>query len=153
VNSCRTSALTAIIAFKAFKTITLTALGVILLATRHDDPADLLTRAALAIHLPLTSRVFDRALGFALNLSVRKQVALAITAFGYAVLMGSEGAALYLRKPWARWFTIGATGSLLPIEVYEIVREVHPIRVLVLLANIAIVVYLFERKELFQGET
>ena len=140
-----------IIAFKAFKAITLMALGIALVATRHDDPVDLLMRGALAIHLPLTSTLFDRALRFALNLSVRKQIALAITALGYAVLMGSEGVALYLRKPWARWFTIGATSSLLPIELYEIVREVHPIRVSVLLANAAIVVYLVKRKELFES--
>jgi uncharacterized membrane protein (DUF2068 family) len=138
-----------IIAFKALKAIMLISLGSALLATRHDDPVDLLMRGALAIHLPLTSMLFDRALRFALNLSVRKQIGLAITAFGYAVLMGSEGVALYRRKPWARWFTIGATSSLLPIELYEIVREVHPVRVVVLLANVAIVAYLFRRKELF----
>ena len=145
----RLSPLAYIIAFKALKAITLTALGVVLFTTRHDDPVDLLTRAATAIHLPLSSRLFDRALQFALNLSVGKQVALAATAFGYAMLMGSEGVALFMRKPWARWFTISATASLMPIEVYEIVREVHPVRVLILLANIAIVVYLFRRKELF----
>jgi uncharacterized membrane protein (DUF2068 family) len=145
----RLSPLAWIIAFKAFKVVTLTALGVVLLTNRHDDPVDLLTRAATAIHLPLTSRLFDRALQFALNLSVGKQVALAVTARGYAVLMGSEGVALYMRKPWARWFTIGATASLMPLELYEIAREVHPVRVLILLANIAIVVYLFKRKELF----
>jgi uncharacterized membrane protein (DUF2068 family) len=147
----RPSPLAWIIAFKAFKTITLAALGVVLLTTRHDDPVDLLTRAATAIHLPLTSSLFDRALQFALNLSVGKQVALAVTAFGYAVLMGSEGVALYMRKPWARWFTICATASLMPIELYELAREVHPVRVLILLANIGIVVYLFRRKELFEA--
>jgi uncharacterized membrane protein (DUF2068 family) len=147
----RPSPLAWIIAFKAFKAITLAALGVILLTTRHDDPADVLTRAATAIHLPLTSRLFDRALQFALNLSVGKQVALAVTAFGYAVLMGSEGVALFLRRPWARWFTIGATASLMPIELYEIAREIHPVRVLILLANIAIVVYLIRRKDLFDA--
>lgn len=149
----RLSLLAWIIAFKAFKAITLTALGTALVMTRRDDPVDLLMRAALAIHLPLTSELFDRALRFAMNLSTSKQVALGITAYGYAVLMGSEGVALYLRKPWARWFTIGATSSLLPIELYEIVREVHPVRVLVLLANIAIVVYLFKRKELFESKS
>jgi uncharacterized membrane protein (DUF2068 family) len=54
-----------------------------------------------------------------------------------------------LRKPWARWFTIGATSSLLPVEVYEIVREVHAVRVLVLLVNVAVIIYLVNRKELF----
>lgn len=140
-----------IIAFKAFKAVTLLTAGAALLLTRHDDPVDLLTRAALAVHLPLSSEMFDRAVHFALDLTVRKQIGLAVTAFGYAVLMGSEGVALYFRKPWARWFTIGATSSLLPIELFEIVREIHLVRLVVLLANIAIVVYLFRRTELFDG--
>jgi len=146
----RLTALDGIIAFKAFKAVTLTALGIALLATRRDDPVDVLTRLALTIHLPLSSALFDRALAFALNLSVAKQTALGVTAFGYAALMGAEGVALYWRKPWARWFTIGATTSLVPIEVYEIVREVHAIRIVVLLANIAIVIYLFVRKDIFE---
>jgi uncharacterized membrane protein (DUF2068 family) len=139
-----------IIAFKAFKSLTLTALGVTLLATRHADPVDLLTRLALAVHLPLTSRLLDRVLSFMLNLTVAKQTALAVTAFGYAVLMGTEGIALYLRKRWARWFTIGATSSLLPIEIYEIFRAPHLMRTLVLIANVAIVVYLWRRKDVFE---
>ena len=139
-----------IVAFKAFKTLTLTALGVMLLATRRNDPVDVLMRVGLSVHLPLTSRVFERALRFATNLTVRKETALAVTAFGYAILMGTEGVGLYLRKPWSRWFTIGATSSLIPIEIYEILRELHAVRVLVLLANVAIVVYLVRRRELFE---
>src|SRR5262249_50490028 len=116
----RVSPLAWIIAFKAFKAVTLTALGAVLLATRHEDPVDVLTRLALAVHMPLSSELFDRAMKFALNLTVRKQTAIAVTAFGYAALMGSEGVALYLRKPWARWFTVGATSSMLP---YRSVRD------------------------------
>ena len=93
------------------------------------------------------------ALRFVLNLTVTKETALAITAFGYAVLMGTEGVGLYLRKPWSRWFTIGATSSLIPIEIYEIVRELHVVRVLVLVVNVAIVVYLVRRRELFEEVT
>jgi len=145
----RVSPLTWIITFKAFKTIILAALGSVLLGTRDEDPVELLTRLALTIHLPLSSELFERALDFALKLTVRRQIALAITAFGYAALMGTEGVTLYLRKTWARWFTIGATSSLLPVEIYEIVREVHAVRVLVLLANIAVIIYLLKRKELF----
>ncbi len=139
-----------IVAFKAFKTLTLTALGVALLAVRRTDPVDAFLRIALAVHLPLTSGLFVRALRFAAHLTVRKEVALSLTAFGYAGLMGTEGIGLYLRKPWSRWFTVGATGSLIPIEIYELVRTVHIVRLLVLVANIAIVVYLIRRRELFE---
>jgi uncharacterized membrane protein (DUF2068 family) len=144
------SALPLIIGFKAFKATTLTVVGVALLVTRHRDPVDLVLRLALAVHLPLTSALLDKALTFALGLSVGRQIALGVTALGYAVLMGSEGIALYLRRPWARWFTIGATSSLIPIELYEIVREPRPLRILILLVNLAVVVYLYRREELFE---
>jgi uncharacterized membrane protein (DUF2068 family) len=139
-----------IIAFKAFKAITLTALGIALLVTRHADPVDVLLGVASTIHLPVTSRLFQRLLLLVADLTISKETAVALTAFAYAILMGTEGVALYLRRPWARWFTIVATSSLIPLEVYEIVREVHPMRVFILLANIAVVVYLWRRKDVFE---
>jgi uncharacterized membrane protein (DUF2068 family) len=142
-------ALAWIVAFKFFKSATLVVLGAALIAARHSDPVDLLIQLALAVHLPLTSRILERALTAVSNLTIAKETALAVAAFGYAGLMGAEGVALHSRKPWARWFTIGATCSLVPLEVYEIVREPHAGRILVLLANVAIVVYLLRRRELF----
>src|SRR5258708_39032371 len=106
--------------FKAFKAVTLAALGIALLATRHSDLVDLLFRVAPAIHLPLTSRLVERALELLANVTIPRQTMLAISAFAYAALMTVEGVSLYLRKPWARWFTIIATSSLIPIEIYEI---------------------------------
>jgi uncharacterized membrane protein (DUF2068 family) len=140
-----------IVAFKAFKAFTLTALGVTLLVVRHSDPVDLLMRIALAVHLPVTSRLFERALMFTANLTVTKETAFAVTAFGAAALMATEGIGLHLRKPWARWFTIIATGALIPIEVYEILNELHALRVLILIANAGVVVYLVRRREVFES--
>lgn len=105
---------------------------------------------AQSVHLPLTSHLLDRALNLAFQATPGRELALAITAFGYAVLMTTEGVGLYLRRSWARWFTIGATSSLIPIEVYEIVREPRIIRVVILLLNIAVVAYLWRRKEVFE---
>ena len=138
-----------IIAFKALKSALLAGLGVMLLVTRHRDPTELMVRAALKLHLPITSHMMERALAFAANLTIHRREALAITAFGYAALLGTEGIGLHFRKPWARWFTIIATASLIPLEVYECIRELHLIRVLVLIINILVVIYLARRKEIF----
>ena len=70
-------------------------------------------RIAQAVHLPLTSRLFGRASNLAFNATPKGELGLAVTAFGYAILMGTEGIGLSLRRPWARWFTIGATSSLM----------------------------------------
>jgi uncharacterized membrane protein (DUF2068 family) len=140
-----------IIAFKAFKAIVLTALGVAFVAARGSDPALVLMSLADDLHVPLTSRLFQRLLQSAGSLTVRKETALALTAFGYAALMGTEGVALYLRQPWAPWFIIIAIGSLIPVEIYEIVHEIDAIRVLVLIANLGIVAYFWQRKEMFKS--
>jgi uncharacterized membrane protein (DUF2068 family) len=147
----RTQLLVWIIAFKAMKATMLTMLGVALLMTRDADPVALAVRLALTIHLPLSSRLLDYAIAFFSTLTVSKQTTLAMTALAYAFLMAAEGVALYFRKPWARWFTIVATGSLIPIEVYEILRAAHPMRVIVLCVNVAVIVYLWRRTDIFDG--
>jgi len=147
--TARPSLLPAIVALKAIEAALLVGLGTTLFLTRYADPAELLVRLALAVHLPLTSRLFNETLALTTDLTVRRHIALAITAYGYAALMATEGVGLYLRKPWARWFTIIATGYLIPVEIYEVVRIPRPLRVLVLLLNIAVVVYLARRKEIF----
>jgi uncharacterized membrane protein (DUF2068 family) len=140
-----------IIAFKAFKAIALTALGVAFVAARGSDPALVLVSLADDLHVPLTSRLFERLLQSAGSLTIKKETALALTAFGYAALMGTEGVALYLRKPWAPWFIIIAISSLIPVEIYEIVHEIRAIRVVVLVANVGIVAYLWQRKGMFKS--
>jgi uncharacterized membrane protein (DUF2068 family) len=149
VNSRSTSLLPWIVAFKAMKATVLLALGITLLVAIRRDPVDLVMQIALAVHVPLTSRAFDRLLTLAFQATPTKEAVLAVTAFGYAILMAAEGVGLYLRRRWARWFTIGATSSLMPIEAYEIARRPGAFRVLVLLLNVAVVVYLWRRKEIF----
>jgi uncharacterized membrane protein (DUF2068 family) len=61
---------------------------------------------------------------------------------GYAALFLTEGTGLLFRKRWAEWLTIVATSSLMPIEVYELVEKFTAVRLLALLINAAVVLYL-----------
>jgi uncharacterized membrane protein (DUF2068 family) len=146
----RSALLPWIVAFKAVKTIALTALGLTLLFGIHRDPVEVVMRIAQAVHLPVTSRLFDLLFTFAVNATPQKELTLAITALGYAVVIAVEGMGLHLRRAWARWFTIGVTSSLVPIEVYEILQRQEPIRVAILVLNVAVVAYLWRRKEAFE---
>jgi uncharacterized membrane protein (DUF2068 family) len=67
---------------------------------------------------------------------------LSIGTFFYAALFLCEGTGLALQKRWAEYMVIISTSSLLPIEVYEIFVRPSWARVLILVLNIAIVVYL-----------
>jgi uncharacterized membrane protein (DUF2068 family) len=62
--------------------------------------------------------------------------------FLYAALLLTEGIGLWLRKRWAEYFTVVVTGSFLPLELYEIVARPSLTKLVILLVNAAIVVYL-----------
>ena len=62
--------------------------------------------------------------------------------FFYAALALCEGTGLALRLRWAEYMVVVTTASLLPIEVYELVRKADVPRGLILLVNLAVVAYL-----------
>jgi uncharacterized membrane protein (DUF2068 family) len=67
----------------------------------------------------------------------------------YAVLEGVEAIGLWFQKRWAEYLTFIATTALLPLEVYELTRTVSPLKIIALVVNIAVVVYLLRAKRLF----
>lgn len=143
-----------IVAFKFVKVALLTSLGVVLLRSIHGDLAAIVTRLALAVHLPVTSRFVAHAAAAAAGLTLRQHWALGLTSFAYALLLGVEGVGLHLRRYWARWLTVAATGSLMPVEVYEILQAPgHPLRLLTLALNAVVVLYLYRRKDAFHGRS
>lgn len=77
--------------------------------------------------------------------------ALAIVAILYAILEGTEGVGLAMRRRWAEYLTVIATGILIPYEAYEVVHHITLFKVGALLLNVAVVGYLTYRKRLFVG--
>lgn len=72
---------------------------------------------------------------------------------GSMLVMGTldllEAYGLHRRRRWAEWLTVIATGLFIPFEIYEVILKVTPIRVGMLVLNVAIVYYLAKNKELF----
>ena len=71
---------------------------------------------------------------------------LAIVLFLYAALFIVEGVGLWMEKVWAEWLTVVATTSFIPFEVYEVVHKATFLSVGILVANIAILIYLVYRR-------
>jgi uncharacterized membrane protein (DUF2068 family) len=65
--------------------------------------------------------------------------------FFYAALLLTEGVGLFLRKRWAEYFTTIATGSFIPLEIYELVKESSATKIVILAINVAVVLYLIYR--------
>jgi uncharacterized membrane protein (DUF2068 family) len=67
----------------------------------------------------------------------------------YAVLELVEAVGLWFAKRWAEYLTLIATAAFLPLEVYELIKSLSPLKFIALGVNLAIVVYLLYAKRLF----
>jgi uncharacterized membrane protein (DUF2068 family) len=84
---------------------------------------------------------------FSLKSSTLHLVALGV--IGYAVLEGVEAVGLWWQKRWAEYLTLVATALFIPLEVYEIAHKLSPLKIIALIVNIAVVLYLLFAKRLF----
>jgi uncharacterized membrane protein (DUF2068 family) len=66
-----------------------------------------------------------------------------------AVIELVEAVGLWYQRRWAEYLTLVVTAAFLPLEVYELTRTVSPLKVIALIVNAAIVVYLLFAKRLF----
>jgi uncharacterized membrane protein (DUF2068 family) len=79
--------------------------------------------------------------------ATRRTVVLVVVAASLdGVLSYAEGWVLHRRYRWSRWLVIGTTVSFLPLEVIELVRRLSAGRVVLLIVNLLIVVYLLRHR-------
>jgi uncharacterized membrane protein (DUF2068 family) len=68
---------------------------------------------------------------------------------GYALLQLAEGIGLWSLKRWGEYVAAIGTSVFLPLEVYELTKEITWLKVAALVVNLALVIYLVWRKRLF----
>ncbi len=112
--------------------------------TRHDA-AQTLARWITQLHLRPGRHWVDGLLATVLDANPQTLRAIEVGTFVYAAVFLVEGVGLLLRRRWAEYLTVIATASLLPLEVYELVERVRTTRALIVVANLAIVLYLIAR--------
>ncbi len=101
-----------------------------------------LNAAAEATGLFWARHLVARVLAKLLALDAHHRHVIGLACLAYAAVFTVEGIGLVLRKHWAEWLTVIVTGSFVPLEVYEIVHRPGPGKVVALVVNLAIVVYL-----------
>jgi len=131
-----------IAAFKLVKGLGLLILGIGVLKLLHTDVAAEVAQWIDILRVDPHNHYIQEALAKLGMIDDRKLKALSVGTFFYSALYLTEGIGLSLRKRWAEYVTIISTASLLPLEIYEIVKRVNAPKIVVLLANIAVLVYL-----------
>ena len=134
-----------IAAFKFVKALLLLAVGLGALDWLRPATAEEARRWAMALALGSGQRLVQHAIVVLSRLSPERVRLLGVGAFAYAALFATEGVGLWLERRWAEYLTVVATGSLIPLELYEIIRRPTALRVAALVANILVVVYLVVR--------
>jgi len=131
--------------FKVVKALMLVAGGLAALELLHPSVAHRVWSWIAQLPSDAERRLFVRGLSLVTRSGVGHLHAIAFAAFAYAVLFFVEGIGLFLQKRWAEWLTIVATGSLIPIEIYELVHHATATKIAVLAINVAVVIYLIVR--------
>jgi len=145
MKSSDTRLLRLIAIFKFVKAALLISIGIGALKLLHKDLATVLDHWISMLGLDPGNQYVDRVLDKAANFTPHKIKLLGVGSFIYAGLFLTEGTGLWLAKRWGEWVTVIITSSLLPIEIYELFHRFSAMKVVVLLINIAVVVYLVYR--------
>jgi uncharacterized membrane protein (DUF2068 family) len=65
----------------------------------------------------------------------------------YSVFLLIEGCGLWLEASWAGYMAVISTTVFLPVEFYDVLRQISVVHVTMLLLNVAIVGYLVAQLE------
>jgi uncharacterized membrane protein (DUF2068 family) len=131
--------------FKFFKAASLIALCLGAFRMLHQDLGERLEHWVRALRLDPGNHYVEIAIARASNLTPGQIKKLGLAGLLYAALFLVEGTGLWLQKRWGEWVTVVITGTLIPVEVYEIVRHPSGTKVAVMIFNIAVVGYLIYR--------
>ena len=93
----------------------------------------------------LERKLIERALDWVQNLGAQRiQILIAVTV-AYTLVVLVEGIGLWMRKTWAEWLTVIFTASLVPFELFELLKRPPGHRLPIFATfcvNLLIVVYL-----------
>lgn len=131
-----------IAAFKLLKGLLLLALAVGALTMIHKNVAGVVGQWIRELRFDPDDRHLRRLFVKLSFLDQRKLEELSAGTFLYAGLFLTEGGGLFMRKRWAEYLTIIITSSFIPLEIYEMVESFSLTKTVVIIVNLAAVLYL-----------
>jgi uncharacterized membrane protein (DUF2068 family) len=82
-------------------------------------------------------------------LSKTELYVIGTAAAAYTTVLVFEAFGLWFARRWAEYLTLIETGVLVPFEIYELTSRISTLKILTLVINLAIVLYLLISKRLF----
>jgi uncharacterized membrane protein (DUF2068 family) len=134
--------LIAIGALKLIEALLCILLGIGAIKLLHKDLVDEVTRIITGLRLDPEGRFVNLILDKVALIDPHRLKQISVGIFFYAGLHTLEGTGLVLRKVWAEYVTLILTASFLPWEIFEIIRHVTWMKIVLMLINVVVVLYL-----------
>ena len=134
----------AIAVFKLFKGGLLLLVGVGL-ELIHADIATLFSLLLEFLHINADTRLMHAIVLQVDALQPHSVLIAGLISLGYAVLLLAEGIGLWLEFSWAAYLAVVSTSALLPFEIYELIEGVTVPKLILLIVNLIIVLYLINQ--------
>lgn len=90
-----------------------------------------------------------RLINRALHTGHHTLVLVTLAVLGYGLVELAEGIGLWVMKRWGEYVAVVGTSVFLPLEVYELTEKFSVLKIITLLINLALVVWLVWSKRLF----
>jgi uncharacterized membrane protein (DUF2068 family) len=147
-------ALRAVAIFELAKGLVVLLLGFGVVSLVHRDAWDAAENLLRMLHVSPEHHYAQVFLNLADNVTDAKLWAVAAGAAAYSTIRFIEAYGLWHARAWAEWFALVAGALYLPFEMYELVRRPSLLHAGILVANLAIVLYmLFLRLSAQMGES
>src|SRR5262249_34626257 len=136
-----------IIVFKSFKGVVFLLVGLAAMHLARMDRIPTAEQIARFLRSSPENEIIQRIA----NVTPRQVVGISILSLFVGMVFTVEATLLAFRVWWSTYFTIGLTMLGIPLELYEIAQRPFGIRrYLILIVNVAILVYLWKRRNEFR---
>ncbi|MBD2435160.1 MULTISPECIES: DUF2127 domain-containing protein [Fischerella] len=136
----RPPGLIAIVIYKGFVALLLTATSIVLLLAlkKHDT----LVTFSESYVLEGKREIIEWVLGKIINIKPQTLKISGISTGIYAIVTAIEAIGLWYERTWAKILVIGLVSISIPPEIYELIKGISRLKIIVFLINIAVLYYL-----------
>lgn len=127
---------------KLLKSAVFVLIGIGAVHLLHKDVVDLFSKGLSDLNFDPESHFVNAVLDKVALLNDHRIRMISTAIFSYAVIDVVEGVGLLLEKAWAEYLTIIVTASFLPWEMFEVIRHLTWVKLILFLGNAVVVAYL-----------
>ena len=143
----------AIILFKYFKALVFGLFGITALRLAHLAGLPSVDELARFFRIAPEREIIQEIASIISKITPGQAIGIGVVSIFVALVFAAEGTLLWCRIWWSTYFTVAITACGIPIEIYEIIERPASVRrYLLLLVNVAILIYLWKRRNEFRPE-